>query len=130
MTVRISQIRSRFRPSGCCRHMSLRSKNSMVTARNKDCEDHQVGIGEQPLFCLFSSGFRGARDGAQVFAVRQTAKMLKADPGQSGDFFLSEDLLTRLDGDHFLSTIPTVCTTVQALSKTVAMIRTRLFVLQ
>ena len=72
-----------------------------MTARNKDCEDHQVGIGEQPSFRLFSGGFRGAHDGAQVLAARKAAKMIEADPGQSGDFFLSEDLLTRLDGDHF-----------------------------
>ena len=58
-------------------------------------------MGEQPLFCLFSSDFRGAHDGAQMLAARQAAKMLEADPGQSGDLFLCEDLLTRLNGDHF-----------------------------
>jgi len=44
----------------------------------------------------------GARDRTQVFAARQVAQMVAADPGQAGDFLFGEDFLTRLDGDHFL----------------------------
>jgi hypothetical protein len=37
--------------------------------------------------------------------------MFAADAGQSGDLFLGEDFLTRLDGDHFG---PSICTTCAA----------------
>src|SRR6266478_5398404 len=40
-----------------------------------------------------------------MFAARQVAQMFGADAGQAGDFFLCEDFLTRLDGDHYLPSI-------------------------
>jgi hypothetical protein len=77
-------------------------EGSVLAARNEDCEDHQVGVREQPALGLFSGCPRGAGDGAEVFAARQVAQVLAADSGQAGDFFFGEDFLTRLDGDHYL----------------------------
>ena len=73
----------------------------MVTARNKDRENHQVGVREQPAFSLLSGSFRHARTGAKVLAAGNAVEMFAADAGQTGDFFFGEDFLTRLDGDHF-----------------------------
>ena len=74
----------------------------MVTARNEDCEDHQVGAGEQSALGLVFGTRCGVGDGTQVFAARQVAQMVAANAGQAGDLFLGEDFLTRLDCDHFL----------------------------
>ena len=78
----------------------------MVTARNQDGEDHQVGVREQPALRLVSGLRSGASDRAEVFAASLIAQMFAADSGQAGDLFLGEDFLTRLHSDHFL---PCLC---------------------
>lgn len=76
----------------------------MLTAVEKNGEDHQVGIGEQQLIGLLSDNFGGPRNETQVLALRQNPKMFDANARQFGNFFGREDLLTRFDGDHILLT--------------------------
>jgi hypothetical protein len=72
----------------------------VLTARNKDGENHQVRIRKEQTPCRVSGVRSGARDGTQVFAARQVAQMLAADAGQPGNFFFGENCLTRLYSDH------------------------------
>jgi hypothetical protein len=110
----------------------VQDETLVVTTRNKDCEDHQVGVREQQAACLVPANPRGARQGTQVFAAGQVAQMFAADAGQAGDLFLGEDFLTRLDGDQCGPSISAACAaawqslcvaTVQVSLKTVPMIR-------
>ena len=68
----------------------------------KQCQDHQVGIGEAPLSGLRSSGLcsvRGPNQKTEVAKAGQIPKVLEADSRETGDFFLGENFLARADGD-------------------------------
>ena len=72
----------------------------MVAARLKNRENHEVGIGEQPLFSFGAGGFRSAGDRAQVLISRDAPKMVQAYARQGRYFRIGEDLLARLDAYH------------------------------
>jgi hypothetical protein len=72
----------------------------MVAARLKNRENHEVGIGEQPLFSFGAGGFRSAGDRAQVLISRDTAKMVQAYTRQGRYFGFGEGLLAGLDAHH------------------------------
>jgi hypothetical protein len=75
-------------------------RSLVIAARLQDGDDHQVGVGEEPLFGFDAGGFRGAGDGAEVFVPGQTAQMIRADPGQSYDFVFGEDFLAGFNAHH------------------------------
>jgi len=72
----------------------------MIAARVNDGQDHQVGIGEQPLFGLCTSSFSSAGDRAQVLISRDAPKMVQAYARQGRYFRIGEDLLAGLDAYH------------------------------
>ena len=72
----------------------------MFAAGEKSSENTQIGNGKQPAFRLFSGGFGGAHNRAQMLAAGHAVKVVDADPGEPGDFFICKKLLTRFDGDH------------------------------
>ena len=85
----------------------------MLAAMVEDSEDHQVRVGEQPLFGLLAGGRSRTLDEAEVLAARKVPQMLEANPGQSGDFLLGEDLLAGFHGNHFQSTTGPSCIALQ-----------------
>jgi hypothetical protein len=78
----------------------------MFAAGKKGSEYAQIRVGKQPPFSLLSGSFCSPYDGTKVFAASNSVKVLHADSGQTGNFFVGEDLLTRFDGDHRFSTSP------------------------
>src|ERR1700730_6189293 len=82
------------------RESKLGNQKSVVTTGNKDGENHQVGVGEHPALGMLSGRDSSAHDRTQVFAASQVAQVFAADAGQARNLFLSEDFLTRLDGNH------------------------------
>jgi len=73
----------------------------VLAAGKKDREDIQVGVREQPVVRLLSSGFSGAHHRAQMLAAGHAMEMIEAYPSVAGDFLICKKLLTRSDGDHF-----------------------------
>ena len=69
-------------------------------AREQGNQHHEVRQREQPLVRLLPCGFRGARDEAQMPALREVTDMVDTDSSQVGDFCVRENLLARLDGNH------------------------------
>ena len=69
-------------------------------AREESDEHHEVGQGEQPLFGLGASSLRRASDDTQVTAAREVMQMIDADAGQSGNFGVRKDFLTRFDSNQ------------------------------
>src|SRR4029077_4666374 len=79
------------------------SLDYLVSATREQCDQHhQVGKREQPLVRLLACRFRSPRDKTQVPALRKIADMVDANPGQTGDFRVSKNLLARFDGNHGL----------------------------
>jgi hypothetical protein len=74
----------------------------VFAAGEKSSEDTQIGNGKQPAFRLLTGGFGGANNRAQMLAAGHAVKMVDADSGEPGDFFICKKLLTRFDGDHFI----------------------------
>jgi len=72
----------------------------VLAAGVDDGENHQIGVGEQPIFDASAGGSRHARELAEVAIAREAAQVLAADAGQAGDFVLSEDFLARPNSDH------------------------------
>ena len=82
----------------------------VCAAREQRHQHHQIGQRKQPLVRLLAGRFRGARDEAQVPALREIADVIDANPSQAGNFRVGEDLLARFYGNHGL--VPqTVCRT-------------------
>ena len=65
----------------------------MFAARKKSGEDVKVGIREQPTFGMFTGGFGGANDGAQMPAAGYTVKMVDTDSREAGDLLIGKELL-------------------------------------
>jgi hypothetical protein len=79
------------------------SLDYLVSATGEQSDQHhQVGEREQPLVRLLACRLRSPRDKAQVPALREIADMVDANPGQTGDFRVSKNLLARFDGNHGL----------------------------
>jgi hypothetical protein len=74
----------------------------MIATWVKNCENHEIGIGEQPLFGFGASGFGGTGDRTQMLVSRDTAKMVQANARQGAYFSFGEDLLARFDAYHAL----------------------------
>lgn len=72
----------------------------MIATWVKNGENHEIGIGEQPLFGFGASGFGGTGDRTQMLVSRDTAKMVQAYARQGRYFGFGEDLLARLDAYH------------------------------
>lgn len=77
-----------------------RPSRLVLAARMKHGQDHQVRIGEQPLFGLRTRRFGRAHQLPQMAVACQSADVLQADPGQADDFIFRKNLLARLDSDH------------------------------
>jgi hypothetical protein len=73
----------------------------VLAAGMESREDAQVRIGEQPAFCLTAGGSSRSRDGAEMPAASDGAKVLGADSRQRGNFIFREDFLSGFDSDHF-----------------------------
>jgi hypothetical protein len=76
----------------------------MLATRVQDCQDHQVGIGEQPFFGLCPSGLRSASDKSEVLTSRKALEVIQADSREPGDFVRGKELLAGFDGDQFCLT--------------------------
>ena len=72
----------------------------MSATREQRRQHHQIGQREQPLLGLCTRSLRRPGDHSQVTAPREVVYVLHADPRQTGDFRVGEDLLTRLYGDQ------------------------------
>jgi hypothetical protein len=57
------------------------------------------------MFGVSTYSFRGANGAAEVLAAGHAVQMFQADSGHAGNLLLRENLLTPLDGDHFVFTI-------------------------
>jgi hypothetical protein len=86
---------------------------SVLAARKKNGEDVQVGVCEQPAFGLFSGGFGGAHNRAEMSAAGHAVKMLDADSREAGNFFVGKKFLTRFNGDHLVSCLFSAGSTLQ-----------------
>ncbi len=73
----------------------------MLATRVKNSQDHQVGIGEQPLFGLRPGSLCGASEKSKVLAARKALEVIQADSREPGDFIRSKELLAGFDGDQF-----------------------------
>ena len=81
-----------------------KEENLVMAAGNEHCQDHQLGIGEQPALGLLPGALRGFHDGSQVLAASEVMQMFQANSREPGDLVIGEQLLTRFDGDHIDST--------------------------
>src|SRR5580704_9116306 len=71
-------------------------------ARKQRHQHHQIRQRKQPLVRLLTCRFRGARDKAQVPALRKIADVIHANASQAGNFRVGENLLARFYGNHGL----------------------------
>jgi hypothetical protein len=74
----------------------------VCAARKQRHQHHQIRQRKQPLVRLLACRFRGARDKAQVAALRKIADMIHANASQAGNFRVGENLLARFYGNHGL----------------------------
>lgn len=85
-------------------------KRELVLAAGKeDGQDIQIGIGEQPAVGMLSGRLRGADNGPEMLAAGHAMKVVQANPGKAGDFFVCEESLTGFDSDHNLRRIHSLC---------------------
>ncbi len=90
----------------------------MLAARVKNREDHQVGIGEQPLFGLSTRGLRSACEKSEVLTPSKTLQVIEADAGEPGDFVRREQFLTGPNRDQgFLTQISDAADILNAAAK-------------
>jgi hypothetical protein len=66
---------------------------------------HQIGKREQPLVRALAGCFRGARDEAQVAALRKIMNVLDANSGQVCHFRIGEYFLARFNGNQGLAPV-------------------------
>jgi hypothetical protein len=83
-------------------------------AREQSDKHHQVRQGKQPLVRLLACRFRGARDEAQMAALRKIANVIDANSSQAGNFRVGKDLLARFYCNHGLVPL-TGCHTARLL---------------
>ena len=69
----------------------------------KSHQNHQVGKGEKPLIGLDAGGFSSAGDESKVTGLGEIMDVFDANPRETGNFRIRENLLTRLDRDHGLA---------------------------
>ena len=63
----------------------------MLAARREDRQDHQVGIGVEPLLGLLARGFRRSRDIAEMLAARERPQVIQANPRKPRNFLFGEE---------------------------------------
>jgi hypothetical protein len=76
------------------------SSGLVLAARMQNREDHQIGIGKEPLFSFCAGGFGRANELSEVLIMGEGVEMVEADPGEPGYFILGEKLLAGLDSNH------------------------------
>src|SRR5260370_42452320 len=74
----------------------------MGAAREQRRQNHQVPWREKPMFSLISKALDGACDKAQPMTLREIVEVLAAYPRKVCHLGISEDLLARFDGYHWL----------------------------
>jgi hypothetical protein len=72
----------------------------MIATRVKDRDNHEIGIGEQPLLSFGAGSFGSAGNRAQMFVPGESTKMVQAYARESRYFVFGEDLLTRFYAYH------------------------------
>jgi len=81
----------------------LRGDCFVLAAGREYRQNHQVGVGVEPLLSLLSGSFRGARDEAEVFAARERPQVLQTNSRQPRNFFFGEQFLARTNSDAHLA---------------------------
>jgi hypothetical protein len=79
----------------------MTQRGLVIATRLQNGNDHQVRIGEEPLFGFNAGSFGGASNRPEVLVAGQAAQVIHADARQSHHFIFGEYLLAGLNSHHF-----------------------------